>query len=184
MISVFSISSLANSTYAIKSSSVLDNIIFIHDENESTHHDGKFTDILPLIIQKEIYENKNEYYELNNCSATLITHIGLNFAEYITHFWEDIFQKQLGFGGINEILPLTRKCCAQFIVSKNRVLCRSKEFYEYFYNWIICKCTSKGRSCKWDPYSSYNIGRYCEWTWHAVFNGNPGNSHKVKNIFD
>lgn len=163
------------------------NIIFIHDENESYHHNGKFSDILPLIIQKHIYEDKNEYYELNNCSATLITHIGLNFVENITHFWEDIFQKQLGFGSINATLPLSRKCCAQFIVSKNRVLCRSKEFYEYFYNWIISKCTTQGRSCKWDPFSSYNMGRYCEWTWHAVFNGKTGKNVKInrlKNIFE
>jgi hypothetical protein len=149
-------------------------MIFIHDENESRHHDGELTELLPKLVQKYIYEEENKYYEFNNISFTTLDNIRLNIAERVTHFWRDNFQKPLGFGSINETLPMSRKCCAQFLVTKERVLCRSKEYYKNYYDWIINKATTEGKKHTMNPFNFFSgnaIGVYCEWTWYGLFNG-------------
>jgi len=165
-------------------------MIFIHDENQSWHHDGKLTIRIPKMIDF-FCKKKMGYYEFNNSK---IDNDELINSEKVTNFWRDVFQKPLGFGEINEVLPIGRKCCAQFIVSKSRVLCRSKKFYVDYYDWLIKNTKSEGNGCKsdisneyykwlirdtrleeneykFDKFSGYNTGRYAEWTWYAVFNG-------------
>ena len=68
--------------------------------------------------------------------------------------WPDVFQAE--FGDVPE--QLHAPCCAEFMVSKDRILAHSKEFYIHLRDWIVE--TELGR---------YRSGRVFEYMWHVIF---------------
>ena len=77
----------------------------------------------------------------------------------------DVFR---GFGSIDKRLPVPRKCCAQFIVSRERVRARPLAFYQRYYDWLVKHTdTVTGKGLR----SSWMTSRLAEWTWDAVFDG-------------
>ena len=138
------------------------NMIFIHDENESWHHEGKITEKIYEWIE-EYEENGKTYYEVNNRPQ-----IVKNFVNK-THekFWNDIFQPY--FGDYDKCKKVDGKCCAQFIVSKQNVRKNPKELYERYYNWLITNTSGEGNGDENDPYSGHETGRYAEYTWNTLF---------------
>ncbi|KAK4508796.1 hypothetical protein PRZ48_002535 [Zasmidium cellare] len=53
-------------------------------------------------------------------------------------------------------------CCAQFAVSREQVLKRSLEEYEWYHQWLMATEMSDGLS-----------GRIFEYLWHVIFGMNP-----------
>ena len=84
--------------------------------------------------------------EVQNCKARLILQV-----------WTDLYEAELGD------LPseLQAPCCAEFIVSRERILAHSRDFYIHMRDWIID--TELGR---------YRSGRVFEYMWHVIF-GEP-----------
>jgi len=142
------------------------NIIFIHDENESWHHDGKITDNIYNWIN-EYEKNGKLYYEFNNQVINKDDPIknGLNVA--YNDFWDKCIKPKVG--NVNDAIPESGKCCAQFIVSKSQILINTKEFYNVMYNWLINNTNGEGNGNPDDIYSGHNTSRYAEWSWRFIF---------------
>lgn len=68
--------------------------------------------------------------------------------------WSELYEDELGE------LPeeLSAPCCAEFIVSRERILAHSKDFYVHMRDWIME--TELGR---------YRSGRVFEYMWHVIF---------------
>lgn len=145
-----------------------DVVVFIHDEDKSWHHEGKLTELLPTLINSFI-TNHDEYVNFNN---KLTDNRGLIENEHHTHFWRDVFQKNIrGCKSIEKKLPTKINCCAQFIVTKNRILCRPRQFYKSYYKWLMENTTGEGNGDSSNRFSGYMTSRYAEWSWDAVFDG-------------
>jgi len=138
-----------------------ENMIFIHDENESWHHDGKITERIYEWIEK--YEkNGKTYYEINDKEQ--------NVKEWNnkTHekFWNEVFLDY--FGEYDKCKKVDGKCCAQFIISKNNILQHPKSLYEKYYNWLVTNTHGEGNGDEKDEYSGFYTSRYAEWTWNTL----------------
>ena len=161
-----------------------ENMIFIHDENESWHHDGKITEQIYNWIDEYI-KNGKTYYELGNreMEDKNYTRWRTDHKGVFMKFWDDIMKPYIGeyddvkpkskiHGTQVTQLPKTATYGtqgAQFIVSKNNILKYPKEFYENFYNWLINNTLYEGNENPTDPYSGYSLGRYAEWSWRFIF---------------
>lgn len=137
-----------------------ENMIFIHDENKSWHHDGLITDNINKWIEE--YEKTNGYYEFNNSCTDKCGWCYKN--KTFNQLWNQLFKN---YKLENHIFDGT--CCAQFIISKERIQKNSKEFYIKYYNWIVNNTTGEGNGDEKDPYSGFNTSRYAEWLWKAIF---------------
>lgn len=150
--------------YIIKNYETLpDNLIFIHDENTSWHHNGKITENIKTWI-KEYEKTGSTYYEFNNMDID-------KPAEYHTdaekELWESVFENHVC--PYKNASPHAGKCCAQFIVSKKQIQQHPKQFYQDYYNWLIDNTTEEGNGSPEDMYSGYNTSRYAEWSWRFIF---------------
>jgi len=153
-----------------------DNMIFIHDEDESWHHEGKITEKLTEWILE--YEKQEKgYYEFNNKQLNTKNFSEINNSslkntfsvnEAGKNFWNDCMYDDYGEFNENLISPGS-KCCAQFIVSNKTIHRHNKIFYEKIYNWLILKTNGTGVGSREDEYSGYMTGRYLEWTWNIIF---------------
>jgi hypothetical protein len=138
------------------------NIIFIHDENGSWHHEGNITDNLEKWIKE--YEKKGLYYEFNNMKIEKPEDYH-NEAE--KELWTKVFEPHIG--KYKEAAPFCGKCCAQFIVSKKQILKHPKSFYQDYYDWLLENTSGEGNGDPKDMYSGYNTSRYAEWSWRFLF---------------
>jgi hypothetical protein len=143
-----------------------ENMIFIHDENESWHHTGKITEKIYEWIKE--YENQGStYYEFNNMEIAKDLDLYKNNSVF-KNFWDTIMKDNIG--DYETVQPEKGKCCAQFIVSKNNILLHSKNFYENYYNWLITNTNGEGNGDSNDLNSGHKTGRYAEYTWRYIFN--------------
>jgi hypothetical protein len=155
-----------------------DNVIFIHDEDENWHHDGKISDNIYKWI-KYYEDNKLEYYNFNNYTVNFTD---LNLDKNIIKINNEEPYPEKVVSAFNKyyetiLIPYKKimvnkqiKCAAQFIISKQRIRKNSKEFYEKIYNWLITNTNGEGNGDMNDPYSGYWTGRFLEITWDYIFN--------------
>ena len=149
-----------------------ENMIFIQDEDESWHHTGKISENIYSWIDD--YEKRGfKYYEFNDMDIDK-DHINKEknelFNQYQSFHYEIFYNDCLKdtIGPLKDVKPEVGKCCAQFIVSKQVVLNKPKMFYFRMYTWIMKNTTESNNPN--DPFSSYNTGRYLEWSWRFIFN--------------
>jgi len=141
------------------------NIIFIHDENRSWHHEGKITDNIYYWIENYELENK-KYYEFNH------TQINKDFDVYDNNIaYQDFWKKFIEpiVGNYEEAIPEIGQCCAQFIVSKAKIMEKPKSYYEAMNQWLLDNTEGEGNGDKDSIYSGYNTSRYAEWSWRFIF---------------
>ena len=157
-----------------------ENVIFIHDEDKSWHHEGKLSDNIYKWI-KYYEDNKLNYYNFNN-TLTKWKEIDVNKQIIIfdndtieTNNWLPVFKKLYDYAlkPYNIILKTKTQPsvgCAQFIVSKKAIQSNPKEMYEKIYKWLVDNTNGEGNgNGKTDVYSGYYTGRYLEWSWHFIF---------------
>jgi hypothetical protein len=156
-----------------------DNVIFIHDEDESWHHDGKITDNIYKWI-KYYEDNKLNYYNFNH-TKTFIKQIDMNKdvliyddGREIAEIWVQVYKKfyeetlkQYNIELITKNSPSIG--CSQFIISKNAIQSNPKEMYEKIYKWLIDNTQGEGNGDSNNLLSGYYTGRYLEWSWHFIF---------------
>lgn len=145
-----------------------DNVIFVHDENESWHHEGKITEEISKWISNYESEGKT-YYEVNHKFTTREvlepTFVAQNAGK---HFWRECMHDS--YGDFREELNSPgSKCCAQFIISRDVIRRHKKEFYEKIYDWLIKNTNGTGNGNSDDEYSGYKTSRYLEWSWNIIF---------------
>lgn len=143
--------------------SLPENVIFIHDENESWHHEGKITEKIEGWI-KEYEKSGGKYYEFNNMTIEKPEEF---HTEAEKELWQKVFEPHIC--KYDEASPFAGKCCAQFIVSKKQILQHSKQFYQDYYDWLIENTSEEGNGDSSDMYSGYNTSRYAEWSWRFIF---------------
>jgi hypothetical protein len=142
-----------------------ENVIFIHDEDESWHHNGKITENIYMWID-EYEKGGRKYHNFN--SGAFHDHANIYkenpaFRDY----WDAVFKSTLGeyetakFGN-----PY---CCAQFIVSRDKIVEKPKEYYQAMYDWLVKNTNGESNGDKNDIYSGYMTSRYAEYTWKYLF---------------
>jgi len=141
------------------------NVIFVHDENSSWHHDGNITENLPKWIEE--YENNGSiYYEFNSVSVDpACIHYGHpNTEPGFQKFYSENLEQHLGKWTDLPLKP--RKCCAQFIVSREQIKKNPLEMYKKLYDWII---NNNDDTLEHFKGKSYTKGLYCEFVWNFMF---------------
>lgn len=126
-------------------------IAFIHGHKFAWHHTS---DLLDLIYNNAKY-NEYDYISLNNYFIDDRTMDNITMKK-IHEVWDEYFRPYLKRDPPTRLLY---DCCAQFIVSRRRILALPKEAYEKWYNLFI----------------DSNIDNLCyifEYTWHIIF-GEP-----------
>ncbi|KAL2350570.1 hypothetical protein BJ546DRAFT_811448, partial [Cryomyces antarcticus] len=73
-----------------------------------------------------------------------------------SNFYKDAFAQL--FPGVEVPTAVGVSCCAQFAVTKEKVLARPKEDYERYRDWLINT-----------PLSDALSGRIMEYSWHMIF---------------
>lgn len=143
------------------------NLIFIHDENSSWHHNGNITDNLSIWI-KEYEDNGSIYYEFNSMTVdpTIIYNADSNKEPGFQKFYSENLEEYLGKWTDLPLKP--RKCCAQFIVSRKQIKKNPLQMYVKIYNWII-NDKLEDHNDKTEKEKSYIKGLYCEFTWNFIF---------------
>ena len=150
------------------------NLIFIHDENSSWHHEGKITDNVYGWIEE--YEKLGKtYYEFNSHHTLSVDAVeevqnlnrGSDNNKAYSDLWNTVFREYIG--EFKNVRPKTGKCCAQFIVSRDAIRQHPREFYEKFYTWLTEKTSGEGIGSEDDIYSGYWTGRYAEYSWRFIF---------------
>lgn len=123
---------------------------FIHGHRSSWHME----DAVP-ILRKLRWDLP--YASLN---AKFFQVVGESHEEYrfVRAAWKDAFGDELG------PFPATipNHCCAQFVVSRERVLSRSKAFYQHIYDWLVST-----------PMSDHTTSRVLEYNWAGLFHAAP-----------
>jgi hypothetical protein len=143
-------------------------LIFIHDENSSWHHDGKITDNITKWIQE--YENNGStYYEFNSVSVNPehIQNGHPNTEPGFQKFYTENLEQYLGKWTDLPLKP--RKCCAQFIVSREQIKKNPLEMYKKLYHWIL---NDNDDTLDGTRGKSYTKGLYCEFIWNFIFTKN------------
>lgn len=124
--------------------------IFLHGEEKSIHHEGSLIDILEAARgHRCVYKNLNNYK------------LGAFFLPMIP--WCDEFLAP-ELGPIEAYGDWTQghDGCAQFIVHRDAIRLRSRQFYSRIYDWLLVT-----------PLENYLNARYLEWTWHLIFGQVP-----------
>lgn len=152
-----------------------ENMIFIHDENSSWHHEGKVTDNVYGWIEEYEKLGKN-YYEFNSQHTLSVDAVedttqnlnrGSENNKAYSDLWNTVFHEYIG--EFKNVRPKTGKCCAQFIVSRDAIRKHPREFYEKYYTWLIEKTSGEGIGSQDDMYSGFWTGRYAEYSWRFIF---------------
>jgi len=138
-----------------------ENMFFIHDEDESWHHDGKISERIYEWIEK--YEiNGKTYYEVNDKEQNVKSWNNKTHEK----FWNEVFKDY--FGEYDKCKKVDGKCCAQFIVSKKNIQKHPKWLYEKYYKWLVENTNGQGNGNEQDEYSGFYTSRYAEWTWNTL----------------
>lgn len=148
-----------------------ENMIFIHDHNESWHQDGQFTDNINTYI-KDFENSGSKYYNFNKCGDGSRLYSSEKMDEFHNRFWKECMQET--FGDIEDSQSTCNKCCAQFIVNKQNVKNKPKEFYQNLYDWMIDNTNDKNNNFHNpkhldDRTNSVSMGQTLEWTWSHIF---------------
>jgi len=134
--------------------------LFSHGHYVDWHQRTPIDKIINKIKINSPYTNINDLGVDDRCDKFEINH----FNE-LKLVWDELFLDTLG-----PIQPrYYDKCCAQFIVHKDRIRLRSKEFYQRLINYIINKDNGK-------------IGYVLEYLWHNIFGESPVMDYKKKNF--
>ncbi|KAJ6155874.1 hypothetical protein N7470_006440 [Penicillium chermesinum] len=138
-----------------------DLMLFIHSQRYQWHNDDPYYDGVPMLRKLQLpYLQKKGYVNLR-CTWTLGCPVEIHPLSD-THR-DDVHAGEYFLYGFQELfpdLPVPREvgvsCCAQFGVSRDKVLERPKSDYEHFRKWLVHTDLSDDLS-----------GRIMEYSWHS-----------------
>ncbi len=163
-----------------------EHIINVHQyEIKPYSHDGSLVDLLNDPNFKYIYNIRKSNGYWNFCSYVLG-----EAAEQIERmkqcgWWKETMEPW--FGDINKYHDFTlfKNGCAQFVVSRDRILSLPREFYLNMYQWLASKSTGppRGQDPSDGPFSNMWTSRYMEWTWELIFSVHKPTEDVYQHIF-
>lgn len=133
-------------------------MIFVHGHNVSWH-------------LRDITKALNVIDPMSYTFATISNMFVCFRADFVTldGCWKDM--KAVPWLGTLPVEPedpyVGALCCATFLVTRERVQSRSKEFYQWLFDWIMSQSMHDSLS-----------GRCMEWMWHKIF-GMPWRSYAI-----
>lgn len=126
--------------------------VFVHDHEQSWHHKGSLADRI-LETRPAPYRSLNSV-----CLGNMHPDVNAMYKTMIS-FHDRFLAPYLGIGHtkIGDWTP-GNACCAQFVVSRERIRQHPKRMYEDIYKYVM----SKGMGAKVG-------GHILEWTWFIIF---------------
>jgi len=134
-----------------------EHIAFIHGHEHAWHQD--YHDILKIINECAKYKTYG-FISINNHFINDRNIVYNDAMKYMHSIWDEVFRPHLKRDAPNYIF---QDCCAQFIVSKERILRHSKETYQYWYEYMMNDPLGDG---------GFTIGMVFEFLWPIIF-GEP-----------
>jgi hypothetical protein len=131
-------------------------IAFIHGHETAWHQRRNIIEE----IRGEVWKSKG-YYGLNNYLYD-DHNMGHHLMPYVHAMWPIYFEPYLAIPAPEYVC---HDCCAQFIVSRERILTISREAYKSWYDLSINEENEFGMKTK-------DIAIVFEWIWHVIF-GEP-----------
>ena len=141
------------------------NIAFVHGHEKTWHQEGyKMSYMLRYICL-----HKFEYFSLNAYEDNAWMHKRGSMSYYgiIKKYWGSVEP----FLGPLPTVGFKEKCCAQFIVSRNRIRSRNHKLYELILKQMTDKKKNYGRA-KHGKNIGWDLIHFWESIWHFVF-GEP-----------
>ena len=145
-------------------------IFFIHDEDTAWHHIGHIIDLINNELRKSNDSSKYpKFVNINSRCTSSIT--GLDIFPRIRTWFDKYLGPYPKIGTHDKYLDWTygHKCCAQMVVSRDRIRQHPQQMYLDLYNWIMTTQTQN---------KSEEHARYLEWTWKLIFD-NPFINRKM-----
>lgn len=158
------------------------NIIIVHQYERKFYHEGSLIDILnDPQFETKYKESKSVGFWCFN--TQLLGSVHQQLGRMIGSGWWPKCMEPY-FGPIEKYGDFTngKRGCAQFVVSRERILSLPKQFYINMYDWLVAntldeKSTGydpitlcRNHSESWDhPRSSHYTARYMEWSWELIF---------------
>lgn len=148
-----------------------ENLINVHQYEYKFSHQGSIVDILNDADFEKKYKNSQTSGFWNFCSYKL-GFLDLQADRMVASgWWTDCMQPY--FGKIEDYhdFTLDKNGCAQFVVSRQRILSLPREFYKDMYDWLVKYSTGppRGEGGYDEPRSNFYTSRYLEWTWELMF---------------
>jgi hypothetical protein len=176
---------LANILFHFSCRYIIDNyenlpdiMLFIHSTRYQWHNDDPYYDGVPMLrnvqtsyLQKEGYVNLRCVWTLG-CPVEIhplsdIHREDVHAGEYFKHAFMQLFPDT----PVPEEVGVS--CCAQFGVTRDRVLMRPKSDYEFYRKWLTETELKDEMS-----------GRIMEYSWHSMYNysSSPNWAHRLTSI--
>jgi hypothetical protein len=159
-----------------------ENVIQVYQYEYKSYHHGSLVDILNSPNFEEIYRTSltSGFWNFNH---TQMGYVDPQVPRMLESGW---WPKAMApwFGNIYDYgnFTMSKHCCAQFVVSRERIRSLPREFYVHMYFWLVNNTIdevtvgfdpgSKTRiSTHWDGHSNsnYHTSRYMEWSWELIF---------------
>ena len=130
--------------------------VFLHDKDFAWHHKGS-------IVNKILKTEGSEYKNLNSkCTGSILE------VKEMPWFYDKFLKEYLGDIEKYGNWTLGEKCCAQFIVHRERIHKYPLKFYKAIYNWFLSG----------DDLDIKTAGHMLEWTYMLIFD-NPFRDRKM-----
>lgn len=129
-------------------------VVLLHDHEFSWHHNGSIFDVVTSRVGRRIqYQNLNRFRWTKNT---------LEWFPAMLPWMDRFIVPEMG-----NLMPYGdflagRQGCAQFIVHRDVIRRRSRQFYQQLYDWLLET-----------DLDSYYTSRYLEYTWHLFWEQVP-----------
>jgi len=144
-------------------------MFFVHGHNKAWHQEGY---LMEYLLRNACYNTSGQYFSLN-APPVVRAPRGAKTNEWkiLQKYWGPLGQGRLGK------LPakgLREKCCAQFMVHRDRVLRHPREFYELQRNTMSDPSKSYARSMKkMGVHVGFDLVLFYESIWHVMWGEKP-----------
>lgn len=161
-------------------------LIIVHQYERKWYHSGSLVEILNNPLLPDLFRQSpiTGFHSLNyRTIEPLITHFH-KFNQ--SGWWYNCMLPYLG--AIENYGDFTngKAACAQFMVSRENIHHRPREFYAKMYDWMVANVLTE-ESVGYNPFnktrldrptdilpnSEYVMSRFLEWTWELIFTALP-----------
>jgi hypothetical protein len=133
--------------------------LFLHGHYDDWHQLYDVSYILRTVDRTKEYQSVNNYL-VNDRNVT-----SNRYMTQLQRLWAELFQDELG----DMPAMFREKCCAQFVVHRDRIRLRSRAFYQRLYAYVVADAQDDAQAG--DGYHD-SMSYVVEYVWHYIF-GEP-----------
>jgi hypothetical protein len=128
-------------------------------------HDADWHQIYSVQYIVQTANLSAQYYNVNNYLVNDRNVTSNRYMQQLAALWPELFQDELG----DMPSEFREKCCAQFIVHRDRIRLRSRAFYQRLYDYVVSD--RQDDAAQVDGYHT-SMSYVVEFVWHYIF-GEP-----------